>query len=86
LSRSGCPAGELTDEQAGRFVAARRAAGRVTWVSPRSVLLPLAFLREVGAVPASAPPRADDPLQELLAEYCRYLLVERRLCEHTVFG
>ena len=78
-------AGELTDEQAGRFVAARRAAGRVTWVSPRSVMLPLAFLREVGAVPASAPLRDHGPVGELLAEYQRYLLVERRLCEHTVF-
>src|SRR5260370_12803533 len=29
-------AGELTDEQAGRFVADRRAAGRLTWVSPQS--------------------------------------------------
>jgi integrase/recombinase XerD len=85
LEQQGLSVGELTDEQAGRFVAARRAAGRVTWVSPRSVLLPLAFLREVGAVPASAPPRADGPLEELLAEYRRYLLVERRLCEHTVF-
>jgi integrase/recombinase XerD len=78
-------ASELTDEQAGRFVAARRAAGRLTWVSPRSVTLPLAFLREVGAVPTSAPVLAHGPLEELLAEYQRYLLVERRLCEHTVF-
>ena len=78
-------AGDLTDEHAGRFVAARRTAGRLTWVSPRSVLLPLAFLREVGAVPASAPLRAHGPLEELLAEYECYLLVERRLCEHTVF-
>jgi site-specific recombinase XerC len=36
-------------------------------------------------VPASAPVIADGPLEELLAEYRRYLLVERRLCEHTVF-
>ncbi len=77
--------GELTDEQAGRFLAARRAAGRLSWVSPRSVVLPLSFLREVGAVPASTPVPAHGPLEELLAEYCRYLLVERRLCEHTVF-
>jgi integrase len=78
-------AGELTDEQAGRFLAARRASGLVTWVSPRSVMLPLVFLREVGAVPTSTPLPAHGPLEELLAEYQRYLLVERRLCEHTVF-
>jgi len=71
--------------RAGRFVAARRAAGRVTWVSPRSVMLPLAFLREAGVMPALAPVVADSPLELLLSDYCRYLLVERRLCEHTVF-
>jgi integrase/recombinase XerD len=85
LERERLGVGELTDEHAGRFVAARRAAGWVSWVSPRSVMLPLAFLREVGAVPASVPVPADGPLEELLAEYQRYLLVERRLCEHTVF-
>jgi integrase/recombinase XerD len=85
LEQQGLSVGAVTDELAGRFLAARRAAGRVTWVSSRSVLLPLVFLREVGVVPASAPVIADGPLEELLAEYCRYLLVERRLCEHTVF-
>ena len=34
LEREGLGARELTGEQARRFVAARRAAGRVTWVSP----------------------------------------------------
>jgi integrase/recombinase XerD len=85
LERERLSVGELTDEQAGRFVAARRATGRLSWVSPRSVVLPLSFLREVGAVPISTPVPAHGPLEELLAEYCRYLLVERRLCEHTVF-
>jgi integrase/recombinase XerD len=74
VEQQGLSVGEVTDEQAGRFVAARRAAGRVTWVSPRSVMLALAFLREVEAVPASAPVVAHGPLEELLAEYRRYLL------------
>jgi len=85
LEQEDLSAGELSDERAGRFVAARRAAGRVTWVSPRSVMLPLAFLREAGVMPALAPVVADSPLELLLSDYCRYLLVERRLCEHTVF-
>lgn len=84
LEREGLNAGELTDEQAGRFVAARRAAGRVTWVSPRSMALLLGYLRELGAAPASAPAFAQGPLEELLADYRRYLRMERGLSEHTV--
>ena len=52
LEREGLGAGELTAEQAGRFVAARRAAGLVTWVSPRSMALLLGYLRELGVAPA----------------------------------
>jgi len=85
LEREGLGVDELTGEQAERFVAARRAAGRVTWVSPRSVMLPLGYLRELGVVPALAPAIAHSPLEHVLADYRRYLLVERRLCEHTVF-
>ncbi len=84
LAREGLGIDELTGEQAERFVAARRAAGRVTWVSPRSVMLQLGYLRELGVVPALAPAIAHSPLEQLLADYSRYLLIERRLCEHTV--
>jgi site-specific recombinase XerD len=84
LEREGLGVGELTGEQAERFVAARRAAGRVTWVAPQSVMLPLEYLRELGVAPTSAPVLARGPLEELLAEYHRYLLVERGLSEHTV--
>ena len=80
LEREGLGAGELTAEQAGRFAAARRAAGRVTWVSPRSMALLLGYLREQGVAPALA----QGPLEELLADYRRYLRVERGLSEHTV--
>ena len=82
LEREGRGAGELTAEQAGRFVAARRAAGRLTWVSPRSMVLLLGYLRELGV--ASAPALAQGALEELLADYRRYLRVERGLSEHTV--
>ena len=56
----------------------------MTWVSPLSVALPLEYLREIGVVPPPAATVAEGPLEELLAEYRRYLLVERRLSEHTV--
>jgi hypothetical protein len=85
VEREGLGVGELAVERAERFAAARRAAGLVTWTSPQSVALPLEYLREIGVVPAPAPPAGDGPLDELLAAYRRYLLVERRLSEHTVF-
>jgi integrase/recombinase XerD len=85
LEREGLGVGELTDAQAERFVGARRDAGRVTWVAPQSVMLPLKYLRELGVVPTPAPVVAQGPLEELLADYRRYLLVERGLSQHTVF-
>ena len=84
LEREGLGVGELTGEQAGRFAAARRAAGLVTWVSPRSLMLPLAYLRALGVAPASAPALAHGPLEELLEDYRRYLSIERGLSDHTV--
>jgi integrase/recombinase XerD len=85
LERAGLGVGELTGEQAERFVAARRAAGRVTWATPQSMLLPLEYLRELGVAPTPVSAVVEGPLEELLADYSRYLLAERGLCQHTVF-
>ncbi|MGH3755811.1 MAG: tyrosine-type recombinase/integrase [Pseudonocardiaceae bacterium] len=76
--------GELTGEQAERFAEARRAAGLVSWSSPRSVALPLGYLRQLGAAPTPTRVCPAGPLEELLADYRRYLSVERGLCDHTV--
>ncbi len=84
LECEGLAVGELTDEQAEWFAAARRAAGLVMWASPRSALLPLGYLRALGVAPAPAPVLARGPLEELLEAYCRYLSVERGLSGHTV--
>ena len=84
LEREGLGIGELTGEQAERFAAARRAAGLVTWAAPQSVVLPLGYLRGLGVTPMPAPVLVQGPLEELLAGYRRYLLVERRLSDHTV--
>ncbi|MQB01279.1 MAG: hypothetical protein GEU78_13475 [Actinobacteria bacterium] len=85
LERGGLGVGELTGEQAERFVSARRAAGRVTWVSPQSVLLPLEYLCELGVAPTPvAAAVSEGPLEGLLADYGRYLLIERGLSQHTV--
>jgi integrase/recombinase XerD len=84
LEREELAVGELTDEQAERFAAVRRAAGLVMWACPRSALLPLGYLRALGVAPAPAPALARGPLEELLEDYCRYLSVERGLSGHTV--
>jgi site-specific recombinase XerD len=84
LERRGLTAGELTETRAAEFANSRREVGLVTWTSPQSVALPLEYLRELGVVAALMVPVAGGPLEEFLAEYRRYLLVERRLAEHTV--
>jgi integrase/recombinase XerD len=85
LEREGLGVGELTDEQAKRFVQARAAAGLVTWASPTSTDVLLGYLRGLGVAPSPAPAEAQGPLEELLAGYQSYLLSERGLCHHTVF-
>ena len=84
LERRGLTADELTEARAAEFTRSRRETGLVTWTSPQSVALPLGYLRELGVLPAPAPSAGDGPLDELLAAYRRYLLVERGLSEHTV--
>jgi len=84
LEREGLRAGDLTDERAERFLDARRSAGRVTWVSSRCLVLPLGYLREVGAVPESVPAVAGDAVDELLGRYREYLLLERGLARRTI--
>ncbi len=84
LEREGLGVGELTGEQAERFAAERRAVGLVTWAAPQSAMLPVGYLRSLGVAPAATPVLAQGPLDELLEDYCRYLRVERALCDHTV--
>jgi len=87
LEREGYSPGELTLGRVGEFVTARRAAGYSSWVSVRSTVLPLEYLREVGVVPAvTASAEVGDPLERVLADYRRYLLDERALSERTVRG
>ena len=85
LEREGLSAGALSPERVEEFAASRRAAGYSTWLSVRSVALPLEYLRGLGIVPAAAPSVVvDDPIERLLADYTRYLLDERALTERTV--
>ncbi len=57
------------------FLAARRTAGHVVLVTPRSTALPLDYLREIGVVPQ--PVVVEGPVELLLEEYRVYLTRER---------
>ncbi len=56
LERERLSPGELTPERVEAFLAARRAAGCSSWLSVRSMALPLEYLRELGVVPAVPAP------------------------------
>lgn len=84
LEREGLRPDQLTPERQQQFLAVRRTAGYRTWVSARSLRVPLAYLREVGVAPVPADAAADEPLERLLEEYRRYLARERGLAPSTV--
>jgi integrase/recombinase XerD len=86
LEREELAVSELNEQSAGLFLAARREAGYVTWVTSRCMELPLAYLREVGAVPPAAVAVSEGPWTELLAGYHEYLVLERGLALLTVVG
>jgi site-specific recombinase XerD len=72
----------LTPPVAEEFLAARRAAGYVMWLSPRALAPLLGYLRRLGAVPELAPGPAT-PAGALLDRYQRYLVSERGLASST---
>ena len=72
LAGEGLDAGALTPEAADRFLAARRAAGYVLYLSPKALVPLLGFLRRIGAVP-EAPPPVEAPEDALLGRYRHYL-------------
>lgn len=76
--------GELTVERAEEYLAARRARGYRSWVSPRSLDLPLEYLRRSGVVPAPAPRVAEGVVEQLLVGYRVYLATERGLADSTI--
>jgi integrase/recombinase XerD len=68
------------------FLDARRAAGCRSYVAASSVRLPLEYLIGIGVAPLLDVPTAPSPVDRLLEEYRRYLLLERRLAETTIVG
>lgn len=75
---------ELTIERVEAFLEARRAEGYTCWRSQRGLTPLLDFLRGQGVAPTPVPAAARTPVEELLADYCRYLLDERGLAKATV--
>ena len=87
LETEGLGPADLDVAAIGRFFAARRAAGYRERLTPRSGEVLFAYLRGLGVVPmASAPPAPQGPLEELLARFGRYLMVERGLLADTAEG
>jgi site-specific recombinase XerD len=74
----------LTSPVVQRFLQTRRRAGRRRWVSVRSVRPLLDYLHRVGVAPVWEAPAPSGPVERLLENYRRYLLVERRLAPRTV--
>ena len=83
LAGEGLDAGGLTPETADRFLAARRAAGYVLYLSPKALVPLLGFLRRIGAAPEAPPPARGRPADALLDRYRRYLVTERGLAAET---
>ena len=84
LEHQGLGAGDLTDDCAERFLAARRASGQVCRLSPRGLIPLLDYLRGLHVAPAPVAPVASTPLERLLEEFTGFLLEQRGLAASTV--
>jgi hypothetical protein len=82
LASEGLEPDDLSPAQVDEFVAVRRAAGYVNYVTPRALVALLEHLRELGVVP----PAGELPLsevEELLGSYRVWLCSERGLASVT---
>lgn len=77
-------AGALTAERAAEYVAERRAAGYVHWMSERGLGPVLEFLRGEGVIPGPAVPAAVQAVDVLVERYRGYLASERGLAASTI--
>jgi integrase/recombinase XerD len=83
LDGEGLGVGDLTELQAERFLAARRARGVRLFRSLLALEPVLGYLRGLGVAPAVEEPGPVTPAEELIERYRRYLLVERALTPGT---
>jgi hypothetical protein len=73
---------DLSPARVDEFVAARRAAGYVNYVTPRALVALLEYLRESGIAPPAGEPALSE-VEELLGSYRGWLCCERRLAAVT---
>jgi hypothetical protein len=66
------------------FVEERRVRGYKSWISMRSMVLPVEYLRSVGAVPLPVSTIVEDPVEEVVTPYRRYLTDQRGLAKSTI--
>jgi integrase/recombinase XerD len=83
LSANGLGAADLTRGQVQRYVAARRAEGRTSGLSPRSLEPILGMLTDAGALTPEEPAGPVSEEERLLAAFERHLLCERALTGST---
>lgn len=86
LAAEDLPADALDDVVVRRFCAARRAAGYTQYLTPRSLLHLLAYLRALGVVAPAEVRIAEGPVDELLDAFSAYLSVARGLVDEAVAG
>lgn len=79
LEAEGLGLADLDEEALGRFFRARRAAGHTKLVGARAAGPLLVYLRGLGVLPAATAPAPAGPVDDLLASYRRYLVLERGL-------
>jgi integrase/recombinase XerD len=79
LAAEGLDTSGLTPEVADRFLAARRAAGYVLYLSPKALVPLLTYLRSSGVIPPAPAAAPASPVEALLDRYRRYLVTERGL-------
>ena len=83
LAGEGLDAGGLTPEAAERFLASRRAAGYVLYLSPKALVPLLGCLRRAGAAPEAPVPAPAAPADALLGRFQGYLVSERGVGAET---
>jgi len=86
LDREGLALAGLEAEAVGRFLADRRASGQTKYLSARAAEPMLAYLRGIGVVPPALVPRAVGPVEELLAFYVRFMVLERGVLPASAHG
>jgi integrase/recombinase XerD len=84
LDQAGLAVEELTPQRAEQFLAARREAGHVTWVSRLSLRLPLRYRQQSGVMSTPKLVFTGRPVDRLLADYRVYLARERGLTPEAI--